>query len=148
MGYGNETKISIDMQLPIDEDAVEGVIELIKFLTTQTEITMAHINEKKREKYDRNKKKTRADIIKNLQTDIKYTEDRLEEYTDELKQFKQELEIMNNDKTLDKIPEESKKCDCGLTYKKEKVAQHKRTKTHKTWQKDNEESADESEDEN
>ena len=109
---------------------------------------MAHINEKKREKYDRNKKKTRADIIKNLQTDIKYTEDRLEEYTDELKQFKQELEIMNNDKTLDKIPEESIKCDCGLTYKKEKVAQHKRTKTHKTWQKDNEESADESEDEN
>ena len=81
MGYGNETKISIDMQLPIDEDAVEGVIELIKFLTTQTEITMAHINEKKREKYDRNKKKTRADIIKNLQTDIKYTEDRLEEFS-------------------------------------------------------------------
>jgi predicted nucleic acid-binding Zn-ribbon protein len=143
MGYGNDTKFTIDIQLPIDEDAVEGVLEIIKFLTAQTEITMVHINEKKREKYEKNKKKTRADIISNLQNDIYYTEQRLEEYTDELKQYKQELETISADKTLDKIPEESTKCDCGLTYKKDGKTRHEKTKTHKTWLENNQ--GDESE---
>jgi seryl-tRNA synthetase len=132
-------KMNFEVALPIED--VESTLELIKFLREQAELGLKRKEEHERARHNRNKKnKSRADTIKELQSDIKYTEVNIEEYSKELTELQVKLSTLllplnptdaaaaGDDDCQDIIIEET--CDCGASFNVKNKTRHLKTKRH------------------
>ncbi len=126
-------KLNFELEYPIDDDVAEETIRFCHFVISECEKSIVKKTEREA-KYDRSKgkKTSHADKIRELQNDIKYAENNVIEYTEEVAEAKIELE-----KLLAMTPEEKKdstdgkiKCECSSLITKGGKSKHIKSKKH------------------